>query len=47
MAKTLPPMLEVMKEVAGVDILPSITGGENKEAAPAEASVTETAAAKK
>ena len=37
MAKTLPPMLEVMKEVAGVDILPSITGAENKEAAPAEA----------
>ena len=48
MAKTLPPMLEVMKEVAGVDILPSITGAENKEAAAAaEASVTETAAAKK
>ena len=38
MAKTLPPMLEVMKEVAGVDILPSITGAEKKEeAAPAEA----------
>lgn len=35
MAKTLPPMLEVMKEVAGVDILPSITGAESKEPAPA------------
>ena len=46
MAKTLPPMLEVMKEVAGVDILPSITGAENKEAAPAEA-VTTTADAEK
>ena len=47
MAKTLPPMLEVMKEVAGVDILPSITGAEKKEeAAPAEA-VTATADAEK
>ena len=45
MAKTLPPMLEVMKEVAGVDILPSITGAENKEAAPA--AEEEPAAAKK
>ena len=45
MAKTLPPMLEVMKEVAGVDILPSITGAESKEPAPAAASAsTETPA---